>query len=76
MLDESFYLPQVAIGFRDLAGTGLFSSEYIVGNKNIKNFDISFGIGWGILDQNKISNPLTNIADRFQDREIDTRAGW
>ncbi len=75
VLDESFYLPQVAIGFRDLAGTGLFSSEYIVGNKNIKNFDISLGIGWGILDQNKISNPLTNIADRFQDREIDTGQG-
>ena len=30
ILKESRYLPQVALGLRDLAGTGLFSAEYLV----------------------------------------------
>ena len=29
LLNEGFYYPSIAMGIRDLAGTGLFSSEYI-----------------------------------------------
>lgn len=67
VLKEKKVLPQIAIGLRDLAGSGLFSSEYIVASKFIKNIDISLGLGWGILDQNsKFNNPLTFISDKFE----------
>ena len=46
VLEESFYLPSVAIGVRDMAGTGLFSGEYIVGSKRFGFLDLSMGIGW------------------------------
>ena len=47
LLDESRFLPQVAVGMEDFAGTGVWSSEYIVATKLINNFDITLGLGWG-----------------------------
>ena len=34
--DETSYLPQIAVGFEDIAGTSLFKSEYIVFSKYIR----------------------------------------
>ena len=47
--EESAYVPQVAVGLRDIAGTGLFSGEYVVANKRWRDFDFSLGVGWGYL---------------------------
>jgi hypothetical protein len=70
LLEESIIIPQVALGLRDLGGTGRFSSEYIVASKKIRsNLDISFGIGWANLNRNNIQNPLIQISDRFTERE-------
>ncbi|SVE38335.1 uncharacterized protein METZ01_LOCUS491189, partial [marine metagenome] len=33
LLKESKYLPNLALGLRDLAGTGLFAGEYLVASK-------------------------------------------
>jgi hypothetical protein len=67
---ESALLPQIAIGFRDLGGTGLFSAEYLVMNKQIgSSFDLSVGLGWGNLNGNKIKNPLVSINDSFNYRD-------
>ena len=33
LLKESYYIPEVAIGWNDLAGTGRFSAEYIAATK-------------------------------------------
>ena len=68
--NESELLPALALGLRDLAGTGIFSSEYFVASKRINNLDISLGVGWGMLSGNGISNPLTRISDRFKVRKI------
>ncbi|MGQ0523962.1 MAG: YjbH domain-containing protein, partial [Betaproteobacteria bacterium] len=46
---ESAYVPQIALGFRDIAGTGLFSGEYLVASKRTGYFDWSYGVGWGYL---------------------------
>ena len=35
--NETYFFPSVAIGLRDIAGTGLFSSEYVVATKRIRN---------------------------------------
>lgn len=78
ILKEKRYLPALAIGLRDLAGTGVFSSEYIVASKKYKNVDFSMGIGWGTLSAGKITNPLNNLSDRFRERTIsnsNTRGG-
>lgn len=49
-LDETDWRPAMAIGLRDLAGTGVFASEYIVASKSFgERLDVSAGIGWGRL---------------------------
>jgi len=66
---EDKYMPAVALGFRDMAGTGLFSSEYLVASKFLtRNIDFTFGIGWGMLSQGNYSNPLTRIKSSFEER--------
>ena len=76
IINESNYLPQVAVGFRDIGGTGLFSSEYLVFNKFVsRNIDLSFGIGWGNLDSNEISNPLSKLSNRFESRNAEEGLG-
>ena len=35
LLPESSYLPSIAMGIRDIAGTGTFAAEYIVASKYI-----------------------------------------
>ena len=59
LIKESQSMPQIAVGFRDIAGTGLFSSEFIVASKNLsKSLDLTMGIGWGNLSGQSIQNPL------------------
>lgn len=66
---ESHWLPDVALGFRDIGGTGLFSSEFFVANKRYDNLDFSAGIAWGYLgNRGDIDNPLGYVSDRFDTR--------
>ena len=68
LLKERENFPQIALGFKDIAGTGLFSSEYIAASKNFRNIDFSLGAGFGTLSGSSISNPLTRISNRFKNR--------
>lgn len=63
-------LPAIAIGINDIAGTGYYSSEFIVANYGVNNFDFSFGLGWGTLNGSKhaFKNPLINVYDNFAER--------
>jgi hypothetical protein len=66
---ESAYLPQLAVGFVDLGGTGLFSSEYLVASKRHGDFDLSAGMAWGYLGSSgNITNPLTKLSPKFNTR--------
>ncbi len=67
---EEGLLPAIAIGINDIAGTGYYSSEYLVGNYGIGNLDLTFGIGWGTLNgiDNNFRNPLAYIHDSFNNR--------
>lgn len=49
LLDETSFLPEIAVGLIDFAGTGAYSSEYIVASKRFENFDWTIGLGWGRL---------------------------
>jgi hypothetical protein len=78
LFSESNFIPQIAVGARDWAGSATFSSEYIVASRRIKNVDISIGMGWGTLSGNRIKNPFVYIDDSFKSRnEIlsDTQGG-
>lgn len=69
LLKETVYLPQVAIGLRDIGGTGLFSSEYFVANKRAGKFDFTLGLGFGnMASGGGISNPFRFISDEFNRR--------
>ena len=74
--EEEIYLPQVAVGVRDMVGTGIFGSEYVVASKQIGRTDVTFGVGWGRLAGEGIfTNPLTRIDDRFAIRSAETGLG-
>jgi hypothetical protein len=73
---ETHYLPAMAIGIRDLAGTGLFSSEYIVGSKRVGPFDFSLGLAWGNLGaRGNLPNPLGWIDGSFDHRPVLSASG-
>ena len=66
---ESAYLPQIAIGARDIAGNGFISSEYIVASKRTGPFDWSLGLGFGYMaGRQDIRNPFTFLGKSFETR--------
>ena len=74
-LKEQGKLPAIAIGLNDLAGTGIYSSEYIVGSYGINRTDFHFGIGFGLLNGSdlRFKNPLGYLSDRFYERSTVTK---
>ena len=73
LIEEDSYLPQLAIGLTDFAGTGLFSGEFIVASKEINKFDVTLGLGWGSYDSNiKIKNPFKLFGESFDARNFDS----
>lgn len=73
-LKEEGVYPALAIGIYDIAGTGYYSSEYIVGSYGINRTDFHFGIGWGNLNgsDSNFKNPFGLISDRFFERPNET----
>lgn len=66
---ESAMGPQVAVGLRDIGGTGLFSGEYLVASKRWGNWDMSTGLGWGYLGaRGNVNAPLGFLGDGFKTR--------
>lgn len=64
--EESFYLPDVSLGFRDFGGTGFFESEFVNISKSVGPFDFHAGLGWGYLgNQDDITNPFCKLRDSF-----------
>ncbi len=68
--NETAHLPQVAVGVRDLAGTGLWSSEYVVASKRTSNLDWSVGLAWGYMGgRGNLANPLSVLGSNFRTRQ-------
>lgn len=66
---ESEFLPDVSVGFRDFGGTGLFESEFVAASKRVGPFDFHLGIGWGYLGrEGNITNPFCDLRDSFCER--------
>jgi hypothetical protein len=70
LIRESGVLPDIAVGIRDIMGTGFYSGEYIVASKHIGQFDFTGGLGWGRLAGNNVfTNPFGYISDSFKNRD-------
>ena len=70
ILRESSFAPQVAVGIRDLVGTGVYGSEYLVASKKFGNLDLTLGMGWGRLAGSGVfSNPLIEFSGSFRGRD-------
>lgn len=68
---ESAYLPEVAVGMRDITGTGLFSGEFLVANKRFDDLDFSLGMGWGnVGGRGDLGNPLGSIFSSYNTRKV------
>lgn len=69
LVEESFYLPTVSVGFSDIGGTGFFASEYLAASKAFGPFDFHLGLGWGYLGTaDNLSNPFCEVSDSFCQR--------
>ncbi|MEX3016808.1 YjbH domain-containing protein [Gymnodinialimonas hymeniacidonis] len=72
ILEERGWFPAVAVGVRDIAGTGIYSGEYVVATRHFGEYDqlaVTGGIGWGRLGgRNSFTNPLGAIDERFETR--------
>ena len=66
---KNSYLPDIAIGLDDFAGTGQFTKEYISATYPLKNSSFTAGMIWSNkLEGNSIKNPLSLISDSFDTR--------
>ena len=76
-LKEEGVFPALAIGINDIAGTGYYSSEYIVASYGLDNIDFHLGLGWGTLNgsDNAIRNPLIDLNNSFANRPKDYAQG-
>ena len=64
-------LLQMSADLRDLIGTGLFASEYVVASKAFGNLDLSLGLAWGYLgSRGQFRNPLGLVSSRFDERPV------
>ncbi len=70
LAEETERRPAILFGLRDIVGTGVFSSEYIVATKTVApGLRFSGGVGWGRLGgRGGVSNPLGVIDDGFETR--------
>lgn len=70
VLDQGAYYPAVAIGAQDIAGTGIFSAEYVVATWQTDNFNFTGGLGFGrFASRGELTNPLALAFDRAKTRD-------
>lgn len=66
LVDESEYVPAIAIGLRDFLTPGRYQSEYVVATKSIgDSLNVTAGLGWGAMGtRDGFDNPISSRADR------------
>ena len=66
---ESYYWPELSVGFRDFGGTGFFESEFVGLSKKAGDFDFHLNLGWGYLGRaGNATNPFCSLKDSFCER--------
>ena len=73
---EGEWLPEVAVGIRDLVGTGAWDGEYVVATKEMGPLEVTLGLGWGrFADRDIGRNPLRFLSSSFERRTAATGQG-
>lgn len=69
--EESIDWPDISLGIRDIIGTGIYGSEYLVASKHLfGDFDVTAGIGWGRLGSSgALPNPIGAIFPAAKTRQ-------
>jgi len=76
LFQETAYTPAVAVGVRDLVGTGVYGAEYVVLSKRFWTVDFTAGLGWGRLASTEMfPNPLGVVFQSFNTRSSSTGQG-
>ncbi|MDJ0945397.1 MAG: YjbH domain-containing protein [Kiloniellales bacterium] len=76
MLEETKHFPQIAVGLRDIGGTDLFGSEFLVASRRYYNWDFTLGVAWGNAgSRGHVSNPFGLISDSAKERGDNSGAG-
>jgi hypothetical protein len=75
--DRGRWQPSLAVGFRDILGTGVYSSEYLVATKRITpDIKVTAGLGWGRLSSgSSIANPFCELTSSACERDEDFGEG-
>ena len=70
--EESNNWPAIAVGLRDIGGTGIYAGEYVVATKSFSDrLSVTGGMGWGRLaSHGGFKSPLCAMADRFCTRPV------
>ena len=70
--EETARRPGIAVGLRDVGGTGIYSSEYLVATKTFwDQVSVTGGLGWGRLATNGgFHNPLCFDNNHFCNRDL------
>ena len=76
LAEERALTPALAVGARDMLGTGVFSGEYLVASKQVGPLDLTLGVGWGRLaGRSQFDNPLARVFDAAAVRTGETGEG-
>lgn len=76
VIREGDWWPELAVGIRDLGGTGFFGGEYLVASKRWGRVDASLGLGWGYVGaRGSWSNPLRVLDRSFETRQNEVGMG-
>ncbi|MBI5049931.1 MAG: YjbH domain-containing protein [Nitrospirae bacterium] len=72
LISEGKYMPAIALGIMDPHGSRLYSSQYIVANKQIYPFDFTLGFGNGRFGK----RPLASVEENIRVEIISDTTGW
>jgi hypothetical protein len=77
LFEESSDMPDISLGLRDLVGTGVYGSEYLVASKHVfRDFDMTVGVGWGRLaSSGALPNPVGAIFSSAKTRQPPHKTG-
>ncbi|HEY1962694.1 MAG TPA: YjbH domain-containing protein [Rhizomicrobium sp.] len=76
LFQETAWSPALAVGARDLVGTGIYGAEYVVLSKRFWTVDFTAGLGWGRLaSTGMFNNPLGQVFQSFNVRSVNTGVG-
>lgn len=68
LMREDEFWPQVALGFFDATGTALFANRYLAASKIFGNFDLTLGLGQGILAGEFVRGPSNAALGEDEDQ--------